>query len=52
MRLTKIEKVDAYERKLQRKARPIITPLDGLESVKVMEKVYESSRMNKWIKVG
>ncbi|UCD55386.1 MAG: Gfo/Idh/MocA family oxidoreductase [Candidatus Omnitrophota bacterium] len=34
------------------KAKPIITPIDGLESVKVIEKVYESSRMNKWIKVG
>ena len=34
------------------KTKPIITPLDGLESVKVIEKVYESSRMNKWLKVG
>jgi len=32
--------------------RPIITPVDGLESVKVIEKIYESSRINKWIKVG
>ena len=37
---------------INRKSRPTITPLDGLESVKVMEKVYESSRMNKWIKVA
>jgi predicted dehydrogenase len=37
---------------ITRKAKPIITPLDGLESVKVIEKVYESGRMNKWIKVG
>lgn len=31
--------------------KPIITALDGLESVKVIEKAYESSRINKWIKV-
>lgn len=34
------------------KAKPVITPLDGLESVKVVEKVYESGRINKWIKVN
>lgn len=33
------------------KTKPIITPLDGMESVKVMERVYESSEINKWIKV-
>ncbi len=37
---------------ITRRTKPIITPIDGLESVKVIEKVYESSRMNKWIKVG
>ncbi len=37
---------------ITRRAEPIIKPIDGLESVKVIEKVYESSRMNKWIKVN
>lgn len=33
------------------KKKPIITELDGLESVKVIQKAYESSRINKWLKV-
>lgn len=37
---------------IQKKSKPIIIPIDGLESVKVIEKVYESSRINKWLKVG
>jgi len=32
--------------------KPIILPEDGLESVKVVEKAYESSRINKWLEVG
>jgi predicted dehydrogenase len=31
--------------------RPIITSVDGLESVKVIERAYESSRMNKWLRI-
>jgi predicted dehydrogenase len=30
---------------------PLITWEDGLESVRVIEKAYESSRINKWLKV-
>lgn len=34
------------------KKRPMITYIDGLESVKVVETAYKSSRINKWLKVG
>ena len=37
---------------INKKSKPIITGIDGLESVKVIEKAYESSRINKWIEVG
>lgn len=30
--------------------RPVITPIDGLESVKAIETAYKSSRINKWLK--
>jgi predicted dehydrogenase len=31
--------------------KPIIKAIDGLESVKVIERAYQSSRINKWLKV-
>ena len=34
------------------KAKPIITDVDGLESVKAIETAYESSKVNKWMEVG
>ena len=37
---------------ITRGIKPIITDVDGFESVKVIEKAYESGRMNKWIRVG
>lgn len=33
------------------KKKPIIAGIDGLESVKVIQRAYESSRINKWLKV-
>lgn len=36
---------------IRKTEKPIITGIDGCESVKVIERAYESGRMNKWLKV-